>query len=115
MATQSSFLNKHAVLDRIGGDESLLGEIAIIFLQEYPELMSEIRAAIASGDAARLERSAHSLKGAVSNFCVQSATQAAFQLETMGRRGELQSAPGALRALEQQITALGRALSSFSE
>ena len=108
-------IDRAAVLDRIGGDESLLGEIASIFLQEYPDLLNEIRSAIALGDAAKLERSAHSLKGAVMNFCVPSATQAAYQLENIGRQGDMQKAPTALKTLEMQLADLGRVLSSFSD
>ena len=38
------------------------------FLTEYPCLIDEIRAAVGSRDAKRLERAAHSLKGAVSEL-----------------------------------------------
>jgi two-component system sensor histidine kinase/response regulator len=99
-----------AVLDRVGGDESLLREITSIFLSEYPALIGEIRAAVHARDARRLEKFAHTLKGSVANFGAPQATKAAFQLEIIGRENHLEDAPAALRALERQFSVLAPAL-----
>ena len=89
----------HAMaLERLGGDEELLQEVAQLFLDEYPSLMSEIRQAAQSGDAHRLERAAHSLKGSIANFGVDPAVQAALTVERIGRSGDL---TGAVDAYEQ--------------
>jgi two-component system sensor histidine kinase/response regulator len=106
-------LDKEAVLDRVGGDESLLKEITEIFLAEYPTLLQDIREAIQRADAAKLERSAHTLKGSVSNFGADEATNAAYELEMLGRKGRLDQAPEALRALELHFSALAPALESM--
>lgn len=103
-------LDRCAVLDRVGGDEDLLHEITTIFLSEYPELLDDIRDAIAASDARKLERSAHSLKGAVSNFGAHAATQAAYRLEDLGRHNRLECAAVALAELETQLSALEPAL-----
>lgn len=112
-----SVLNEHvdraAVLDRVGGDESLLREITEIFLTEYPSLLEEIRAAVRAGDPARLERFAHTLKGSVANFGATEATRAAFQLEQIGRAQHLDEAPAALCALELHFSALKPALEAM--
>jgi len=80
----------HAVaLERLGGDEELLQEVAGLFLEEYPSLMSEIHEAVKAGNAHRVERAAHSLKGSVANFGAESAVQAALALEKLGRSGDL--------------------------
>lgn len=109
-AVRSAVLNKDVVLDRVGGDESLLREITEIFLTEYPGLIDEIRAAVQNRDAWRLQVSAHTLKGSVSNFGAEAATWAALQLERMGRQQELEGAPEALRMLEVQFSMLEPAL-----
>lgn len=101
------------ILDRIGGDESLLKEITGIFLEEYPTLLEQIREAIQRADAKRLEHCAHTLKGSVSNFGAEEATNAAYQLELLARKGRLDQAPEALRALELHFSALGPALESM--
>jgi HPt (histidine-containing phosphotransfer) domain-containing protein len=107
-------LDREAVLDRVGGDESLLKEITEIFLAEYPGLIDGIREAIQQQDPRKLEHCAHTLKGSVSNFGVDAATDAAYQLEIAGRRRRLEDAPDALRALESHFEALAPALASLA-
>jgi HPt (histidine-containing phosphotransfer) domain-containing protein len=92
--------DRSAALDRLGGDEQLLREIASLFLAEYPALIDSIRSAVHSGDAHSLERSAHALKGSVSNFEASAAVNAAFRLESMGRSGNLEEAIAGLEQLE---------------
>lgn len=110
VAILNESVDRAAVLDRVGGDESLLREITEIFLTEYPSLLEEIRSAVRAGDPSRLERFAHTLKGSVSNFGAAEATQAAYQLEQIGRAQHLEEAPAALRALELHFSALKPAL-----
>jgi len=93
-------------LERIGGDEELLKEIAGIFLAEYPALIQDIRIALAKSDPEALERSAHSLKGSVANFEARPAVEAALKLEAMGRAGKLDRAQAALTELEAILDAL---------
>lgn len=119
MATISSrrdpvLIDRAAVLDRVGGDTDLLRDITAIFLSEYPALVHEIREAVMASDAKRLERAAHSLKGSVSNFGAQAATQAAYQLEVIGRRGELQEAGMALKELLEEFEQLEPVLESLA-
>src|SRR4051794_41096338 len=82
-------LNLPSLLDRVGGDSSLLREIAAIFLDEVPGLLAEMEAAADAGDALRLQHAAHAVKGSVANFEVAPVTQAALTLELMGTTGDL--------------------------
>jgi HPt (histidine-containing phosphotransfer) domain-containing protein len=107
-------IDRAAVLDRVGGDEDLLREISAIFVAEYPALIEEIRSAINAGDAKRLERAAHSLKGSVSNFGAPAATEVSYKLETMGRRRELATAPAAFDELVLQFQQLRPELEHLS-
>ena len=86
---QLAKLDRAVALDRLGGDEQLLQEVARLFLDEYPTLMDEIQAAKESRNAKLLERAAHSLKGSVANFGADQAVEAALRLEKMGRGGNL--------------------------
>jgi len=99
-------IDRAAILDRVGGDHDLLREITSIFLAEYPGLIGEIQESVAARDAIRLEKAAHSLKGSVSNFGAQAATQAAYRLETIGRRGHFEDASEALADLLMQFQQL---------
>lgn len=84
-------LNRALALERVGGDEELLREIAVLFLEDCPSLMTKIEQAIAAGDAHNLERAAHSLKGSVANFGSDPAYEAAFDLEQIGRSKNLEN------------------------
>src|SRR5439155_3294376 len=73
-----------ALLDRFGGDMELLHEIVGLFREDAPLQLEEVREALAAGDAVRLARAAHKLKGAVANFGPSPALDAAFRLEMQG-------------------------------
>jgi HPt (histidine-containing phosphotransfer) domain-containing protein len=99
-------LDRELALDRVGGDGELLKEIAVLFLETYPEALEEIRDATTRQDAKALERSAHGLKGSVANFGAPTAVESARNLEYMGRDSKLDHAPLELRNLEQTLAAL---------
>jgi two-component system sensor histidine kinase/response regulator len=112
-ASAASIVDRNDVLERVGGDEELLHEIIGIFLEEYPSLIAGIRSAVEKQDARSLERSAHNLKGSVCNFGARSATQAALELELMGRKGETHSAGPVVEALELELISLHNALNDL--
>jgi two-component system sensor histidine kinase/response regulator len=105
--------DKAVALSRVGGDAELLKEIAILFLDDYPKSLSELREAIDIGDAKRVERSAHGLKGSVANFGARPAVDAAMQLETMGRSQQLVEVEQVLHTLELALAALRPELESL--
>jgi two-component system, sensor histidine kinase and response regulator len=112
---QLANLNKALALERLCGDEQLLGEIAGLFLGNYPSLMVLIRDAVSRRDASALQHAAHALKGSVANFCAQAAVESAYQLECMGRAGDLAGAEDTLAALEQQLQSLEPALVALQQ
>lgn len=99
-------LDRELALSRVGGDAELLKEIAALFLEEYPNALAEIRAAAARGDPKGVEHAAHGLKGSVANFGAQAAVDAAFQLEQMGRAGDLSRVREAIETLALALDAL---------
>jgi PAS domain S-box-containing protein len=96
-------LDKAAVLARLDGDEELLAELAGLFIQESPKLLSAVQQALERDDAQGLERAAHALKGSVSNFAIPTAVKAAQTLETMGHEGNLAAADTAYAVLQEEI------------
>jgi len=105
-STIGTGVDRELALSRVGGDAELLNEIAVLFLEDYPKLLDELRTAAARGDAKIVERTAHSLKGSVSNFGASAAVDAAGTLESMGRSRELSNVQAGVRALEQALEAL---------
>ncbi len=105
--------DKTVALSRVGGDLELLKEIAVLFLEDYPKSLVEIRQAVEKGDAKRLERTAHGLKGSVSNFGALPAVTAALQLEAMGRDQQLAEVEQVLHTLELALATLRPELESL--
>lgn len=97
-------------LERMGGDEELLREVARLFLDEYPGLIEEIRIAATANDTDALQRAAHSLKGSVSNFGAESVCNAAYVLENMGRKGDLSAVTSNIQSLIQALDYIRPAL-----
>ncbi|MBN9523317.1 response regulator, partial [bacterium] len=109
----AAVINRVTALERAGGDEGLLRELVGLCLDETPKLMAEIRGAVAGGDGAKLQLSAHALKGAVATFGADETAAAALRLEEMGRAGRWDGADAALTALEAAVARLGPALADL--
>jgi len=107
--------DRDAALARVGDDEELLTELVKIFLDDYPNSIAAIEAALAQRNASGLERAAHTLKGAVANFGADAVVQAAFELETQGRAGDLSKAKENLSRLNEAIQQLDYELRPIAE
>lgn len=107
-------LDKAIALSRVGGDAELLGELAQLFLDDYPRLLTNLKNAAADQDAAALERAAHTLKGSVSNFGAQEVFDAAYRLELLGRNQELSALTESIAALENALALLRPELQALS-
>ncbi|MFZ0960875.1 MAG: response regulator [Terriglobia bacterium] len=96
------------------GDRNLLSELASLFLDDLPQQMQDIHRAVDNKQNHDLERLAHRLKGSVGNFAAKPAFEAAFQLEKIGRQGNLKQAPEALGALDHEIERLRETLEKWA-
>lgn len=103
---ESVMLDYNAAMERVGGDEELLKEVARLFLDDCARSLQELEEAVTAGDAKRLEREAHTLKGSVANFGAAPVTDAAFALETMGRNQDLSTAKQGLQHLQNTLNTL---------
>ena len=98
------------LLARAGGDEKFLRRLVRVFLADCPKMMSQIRRALTNRDAEELAGAAHALKGAAGNFRAAEVVEAARNLETLGRSGDLSSARKSFAILEECVTQLERVL-----
>jgi len=108
-------IDRAAFLARINHDGKILKKVAEMFFNLCPRSLSELQAAISSGDAKALERTAHTLKGVVGNFGAKAACEAALRLETIGRESEMAAAEEAYPVLEEELARLKLALTTFIE
>jgi HPt (histidine-containing phosphotransfer) domain-containing protein len=106
-------LDREVALARVGGDAELLREIAVLFLENYPAWLEELRAAQANSDAEAVQRAAHGLKGSVANFGARDAVEASLELENLGRAGNLADMPQSLANLEAALETLRTDLESL--
>ncbi len=91
------------VMNRIGGDMDFLKELAGIFLEDYPMLITNIRQAATESDTVKLSKATHTLKGAIGNFGAPLAHAAAVSLETAADEGALGNIDNALSGLESEV------------
>ena len=93
-----------AALDRVGGDNGLLRELADLFLEDYPRQLAIIEEAIANQDPETVEREAHGLKGAVANFSAAETEGAARNLEYAARERRNAEIPLLFDRLKEQLS-----------
>ncbi len=110
---QAGVFCKEAALLKMGGDEELLKEVVVAFLEACEETVEAVDAAVRANDAKALRRAAHTLKGSVATFSTGPVYETALELERCGRdeclettqqsyqrlRGELEQLLPELRAL----------------
>ncbi len=82
-------IDREALISQFGGDEEIMQEIITEFINICPEMLQEIETAIQNDDSHALHQSAHSFKGAVSNFFAKKVTEQAFQLDKLGKSGQV--------------------------
>jgi PAS domain S-box-containing protein len=108
-------IDRVSLLERVEGDQELLTEMIHLFQDDVPNLLAAMRDALERGDMTVLERSAHSLKGAVSNLSAKATVAAALRLETNARNHNAESAKESLVEVEQSVTRLLPALAELCQ
>lgn len=108
--TSVSAVDWSAALDTVRGNRNLLREIAEAFLVESVGLSSQIRSAIAAGDAAQVRRDAHTLKGSLYLFGNSRAIEGVIRLETSAGNDDLTAAAAAMSQLDAELLQINEAL-----
>lgn len=104
--SQATSFDKVTFMTNFQGMEDLAHETIRSFLSTLPILLSAVEAAIQSKNAEELELSAHTLKGAASNFYAEPSRALAFQLEKMGHESSVDGADKVLAELKIAVTKL---------
>ena len=112
--TDSIAWNYEQVLERIGGDETLFREIALIFLDETPKNLEILRQAISRRDAAAIEKIAHSLKSQLGYMATPGISQKAQALEEMARANTLEDAATIFATIESEISIVLRCIQTVN-
>jgi CheY-like chemotaxis protein len=83
--------------------ENVLGDVEDLFRATCADSVQAIKRAAATGDAAALENSAHSLKGAASCLGEDRLAELLYELERMGAECRLENARPVLQLLDAEI------------
>jgi PAS domain S-box-containing protein len=102
-------------LERMDGDELVLHELLRLFLQDSDHMMQRLEEARASGEAKRIERAAHGLKGASATISARAVAPLAREIEGLAREGELVQALDRMQDLRIEMQRLRRALEALPE
>ena len=87
----------------VEGEESILGKLIDVFVENTPRVIEEARKALATRMSPQLERAAHTLKGSCSNFGAERMRVVCEQLEEAARHGRLENAAGFINDIEFQF------------
>jgi two-component system sensor histidine kinase/response regulator len=79
--------DRESVLETLGGDEELLGEIVGMFLEDCPRLIADIEEAIVRSDDETVRRLAHTVRGVSGNFGLAAVIESSSRLESTARMG----------------------------
>jgi signal transduction histidine kinase/DNA-binding NarL/FixJ family response regulator len=91
--------DEEALSQRLFGDNDLMGDVIRVFLEDLPERLAAINAAVTSRDATALRASAHALKGAAGNLSATALSEAANTLERIAAESRMQAADAAWRQM----------------
>ncbi|MBP1635487.1 MAG: hypothetical protein H6Q10_2061 [Acidobacteria bacterium] len=97
------------------GNPEFISRLAGLFLENAPQRMDQIRAAVAAGDGAALERVAHTLKTNCAFLGASGMAGLCARLEDAGARADFDAAAHALAGAEALFPAVLEAVAALSE
>jgi HPt (histidine-containing phosphotransfer) domain-containing protein len=101
------------LLDRVDNDLSFLSETIELLETDGRALMRQVNAAVGARDAPGIGRTAHTLKGMISNFCAPNVQALALAVEAAGKAGDCAAAAPAAARLESGLEDLIGELTAF--
>jgi two-component system, sensor histidine kinase and response regulator len=110
---KENIFDSEQALESVDGDFDLLRELIAVFSESYPKTMEEIRKAIINGDANKLNKAAHFLKGSVAGFGAKQVMETASQLEVMGKNNNLSQGKEIFTLLAKEMEHLEQSLEDF--
>ncbi|MBN1841793.1 MAG: response regulator, partial [Deltaproteobacteria bacterium] len=96
-------VNLDKALERALGDKEFLENMLEQFTTTLPGQIEALRTALEQGNGETLQQEAHDLKGSAANLSIDEMAAAAFELEQMGREGNLEAGGKVLGELETEV------------
>jgi two-component system, sensor histidine kinase and response regulator len=111
----SGSLNVKTLLAGFGGRADLVKEVIGVFLDDVPAMLTQLKDACASGEAARIGSAAHAIKGSVGLFSQGEAFEKTRDLERRARAGDASDAVRAAGDIEESVTRLTTEMRSLRD
>jgi len=111
-ASADETFDRSALLDRLGDDEELLGEVVGVFLDDTPVQIEKLSKALDEKDAEVVERGAHSIKGAAANLSAEELRDVAARMEKAAHAGDLDGVSAMMAELTAKFERLKAVLST---
>ena len=105
--------SRQTLLEKLDGDEALMGRLIGLYHVNTPRLLDEIRTAVADGSGTDIEFGAHALRSYLGIFGAFDASSLAGQLEAQGSRNDIETAGRTFAALERGMGHIGPALRCY--
>jgi HPt (histidine-containing phosphotransfer) domain-containing protein len=102
----AQWFDEAELMERVDNDLEFLADTVQMLETDGRALMVELRTAVTSGDAPAVGRTAHTLKGMISNFCSPAVQSLALDVEKAGKAGDGAGAAAASARLEPELEAL---------
>jgi CheY-like chemotaxis protein/HPt (histidine-containing phosphotransfer) domain-containing protein len=112
---EAPILDREALLKAFDNDWDFFLEVVVMFVADYPQMMTDIKQAIDQQDPSKLERTAHALKGMLGNFQVASSVEKAFTLEKLGRNETFDNAADTYDSLADELSRLEEVFVNMSQ
>jgi len=93
-------------VEEFEGDREFLMEVVDGFLDNVRGQISLIRQAISDGNAETVRKESHSIKGGAANLTAKELSEIAFELENIGKSGDLKEGINALERLKKEFQRL---------
>ena len=101
-----SVFNRGQLLERLEGDEKLLGQLVEVFKRDTPICIEQLSAAVGSGQFDQVKRHAHELKGMAVNMSAARLSQSTDQLEKSADAADTDALEQAFKQLEGAVDEL---------
>jgi two-component system, sensor histidine kinase and response regulator len=82
-------IDMDTALGRLGGDRTLLRDMAAIYLEDSNQMIESVEKSVAEGDLQEVEHRVHALKGLAATFEPADLVEPMQDLITGARKGEL--------------------------
>ena len=101
-------LDSNELLERLGGDQALMGELVAMLVEDTLPRLDELDQAFLARDAVRIDLLAHQIAGAAGNCSAEALERLSRRISHLAREGRLDEAERLMLPLKLRVTRLAQ-------